>query len=75
MNVFMKEGVQKQQNTANVLGINQPSVNKALTASNFYTYQYALNVISLALCDIGNEFAMRVDKKDSTQPQGAEFDV
>ncbi|PKL13172.1 MAG: hypothetical protein CVV52_07065 [Spirochaetae bacterium HGW-Spirochaetae-8] len=75
MNVFMKEGVQKQQNTANVLGINQPSVNKALTASNFYTYQYALNVISLALCDIGNEFAMRADKKDSTQPQGAEFDV
>jgi len=75
MNVFMKEGEHKQQSTADVLGINQPSVNKALATSNFYTYQYALNVISLALGDIGNEFAMRVDIKDSTQPQGDELDV
>lgn len=55
MNVFMKEGMQKQQKTADILGITQPSVQKALVASNFYTYQYALNVISLALENLENE--------------------
>ncbi len=49
MNAFMGEGLQKQQTTADLLGIRQPSVQKALASSNFYTYRYALEVISLAL--------------------------
>lgn len=52
INAFMGEGRMKQQTTAQVVGITQPSVQKALAASHFYTYHYALNAVSVALTDI-----------------------
>lgn len=52
MNVFMGKGQMKQQTTAEAVGITQPSVQKALAASHFYTYHYALHTISTALSDI-----------------------
>ncbi|MGM0431372.1 MAG: SatD family protein [Spirochaetota bacterium] len=57
MNTFMKDGGQKQRKTADILGIKQPSVQKSLSASQFYTYQYALNVISLVLKEFESEYA------------------
>lgn len=58
MNTFMHEGAQTQMKTAEHLGISQSSVQKALSASNFYTYQYALTNVSVMLQDIGFTYAI-----------------
>lgn len=58
MNTFMNEGAQTQMKTAEHLGISQSSVQKALAASNFYTYQYALTNVSVMLQDIGFTYAI-----------------
>lgn len=63
INTFMQEGMQKQQKTADLLGINQPSVQKALAVSNFYTYRYALEVISFVLGGDWTEEAIPLDLK------------
>lgn len=41
-----------QYKTAEKLGINQPSVNKALNNSNFYSYEKAIEIVSSVLSEI-----------------------